>query len=146
MNFLLDTNILIYTLQKQAGAVFHDFLFQLSASGLCFISVISRFELLAGTLEIHQKNNVEFLDRFPLLELTGPIADRAGSLFRQYRKKGLTLDNEDLFLTATAEEEGLAVVTTNSKHFPILNLKEQHHLSFKTRQGKSEVKSVAILA
>lgn len=146
MNFLLDTNILIYALQKQAGEAFHNFLFQLSSRGISFISVISRFELLAGTLEINRKSNVEFLSRFPLLELTGSIADRAGDLFRQYRKKGITLDNEDLFLTATVEEHELVLVTTNDKHFSTLNLKEQHHISFQTRKGKMETKLVSMLA
>lgn len=146
MNFLLDTNILIYALQKRAGETFHNFLFQLASRGLCFISVISRFELLAGTIEKHKKDNIKFLDGFPFLNVTSPIADRAGDLFCDFRKKGITLDNEDLLLTATALEEGLFIVSTNAKHFSTLKSKEEHYLTFPTRRGVSETKIVHILA
>lgn len=145
MNFLIDTNILIYALQKGSGAVFHDFLFQLTTRGISFISVISRFEVLAGTIETFKKNNTVFLDSFPLLILTSRIADRAGELFKEYKKKGIRVDNEDLFLAATALEEGLCVVTTNVKHFPLLKTKEQHHISFQSRKGVLETKVVSIL-
>ena len=145
MNFLIDTNLLIYSLQKQPGEVFQDFLLLLSSRGLSLISVLSRFELLAGSTEIHRKKNIEFLNSFPNLDVTQAIADRAGVLFYNYRKKGLTFDNEDILLSATALEEGLAIVTTNAKHFPSFQPLERHHLSFKTRKGALETKEVFIL-
>ena len=95
MNFLIDTNILIYALQRRSGPVFHDFLFQLTARGLSFISVISRFEVLAGTTEAFKKSNKTFMDSFPCLDMTREISDRAAGLFRDYKKRGLTVDNED---------------------------------------------------
>ena len=146
MNFLLDTNILIYALQRQAGAAFHDFLFQLSARGLVFISVINRFELLAGTTENNQKKNVAFLDTFPLLAVTKEMAARAEGFFREFRKEGVTLDNEDWLLAATALEEGLAVVTTNARHFPSFTVKEKHIITFIARRGQTETKEIFILA
>ena len=145
MNFLIDTNILIYTLQRRSGPVFHDFLFQLTARGLSFISVISRFEVLAGTTEAFKKSNKTFLDSFPCLDMTQEISDRAGGLFRDYKKRGMKVDNEDLFLAASALEEGLSLVTTNVKHFPLFKTKEQHHISFKSRKGSQETKSVHVL-
>ena len=145
MNSLIDTNLLIYALQKQPGTVFQNFLFQMASRGLSFISVISRFELLAGSTEIHRRKNIEFLDSFPYLDITATIADRAGVLFYEYRKKGITLDNEDILLSATALEEGLSLVTTNLKHFPSLRPLEKHSLSFQSRKGAREIKEVFIL-
>lgn len=145
VNHLIDTNLLIYAIQKQPGTVFQNFLFQLASRGLSFISVISRFELLAGSTEIHRGKNVAFLNSFPCLNITASIADRAGFLFFEYRKKGVTFDNEDVLLSATALEEGLALVTTNGKHFPSFRPLEKHHLSFQTRKGGFETKEVFIL-
>lgn len=145
MNFLLDTNILIYALQRRSGEVFHDFLFQLATRGMIFISVINRFEVLAGSLESLREQNKAFLDDFLLLELTQSMADHASLLFCRYKKKGITVDNEDLFLTATALEKGLNLVTTNVKHFPDFFPKEQHLVTFSTQKGLSETKNVFIL-
>ncbi len=145
MNLLVDTNILIYTLRQTSGEVFHDLLFRLTQEGVLYISVISRFELLAGSTDLNRKKNIEFLDSFPLLIINKEIADRAGSLFAAYRRRGLTLDNGDLLLAATALEEKLAVLTTNDKHFPAFVAGEQHWLSFLGRKGKKETVSVSIL-
>lgn len=145
MNFLLDTNILVYSLQRQAGDVFHDFLLSLSKRGLCFVSAISRFEVLAGSAEIFRAKNTQFLDGFPLLDVTRKIADRAGILFQEYRRRSLTVDNEDLFLAATALEGGLSFATTNAKHFPALHTIETHYLTFTTRKKTRETKTVFIL-
>ncbi len=145
MNFLIDTNLLIYALQKQPGTVFQDFLFQIASRGVSFISVISRFELLAGSIEIHRRQNISFLDGFPHLDITAAIADRAGSLFHEYRKKGITLDNEDILLSATAIEQRLILATTNAKHFPSFRPLEKHHLTFRSRKGVLETKEVFLL-
>lgn len=145
MRFLLDTNILIHALQKRGGETFHNFLYQLASRGHLFISVINRFELLAGTTERHRKKNLEFLDSFPSLPVTREIADSAGALFSQFRAKGKTVDNEDLLLSATAISEGLDVVTTNIRHFPSFRERETHNIPVPTRKGAFEIKMVAIL-
>lgn len=145
MNFLLDTNILIYSLQKRAGVVFSEFVLALKERGKIFISSISRFEVLAGTTDENRGQNIVFLDGFPSHDLTNAIADRAGSLFRFCRRDGITVDNEDLFLAATSFEKGLALVTTNAKHFPLHASKEKHLVTFKARRGLNETKEVHIM-
>lgn len=145
MRFLLDTNILIYALQRRAGEAFHNFLFHLAQRGAVLISAISRFELLAGSTEDHRKKNVEFLDSFPLLNIDKKLADRAGLLFASFRKKGLTVDNEDLLLAATALEEKLCIVTTNAKHFPDFMIFESHAIDFTARKGQIETKKVFLM-
>ena len=104
--------------------------------------IASAFKKIEGALPA---KNIEFLDSFPYLDITATIADRAGVLFYEYRKKGITLDNEDILLSATALEEGLSLVTTNLKHFPSLRPLEKHSLSFQSRKGAREIKEVFIL-
>jgi len=145
MRFLLDTNILIYALQRRAGEAFHNFLFQLAQRGAVFISAMARFEVLAGTTDEHRKKNVEFLDSFPVLDVGKSVSDRAGFLFANLRKRGVTVDNEDLLIGATALEKSLCIVTTNAKHFPHFEAIEEYAVRFTAQKGHVETKKVFLL-
>ncbi|MDO8519998.1 MAG: type II toxin-antitoxin system VapC family toxin [Deltaproteobacteria bacterium] len=145
MNFLLDTNILIYSLQKKPGVVFGEFILGLKERGKIFVSAVSRFEVLIGSTDENRGQNTLFLDGFPSHDLTNAIADRAGSLFRFCKRDGITVDNEDLFIAATSFEKGLVLVTTNARHFPLHVSKEKHLVTFKSRRGLDEVKEVHIM-
>jgi predicted nucleic acid-binding protein len=55
-----------------------------------------------------------------LLEVTDPIARRAGELLRAYRRSHPGIDLVDYAVAATAEVHGARLVTLNVKHFPMV--------------------------
>ena len=52
----------------------------------------------------------------PLID-TSAIARRAATLFTDLRSRGITIDNEDLLIGATALESDLPLLTCNATHF-----------------------------
>ena len=51
------------------------------------------------------------------------IARYAGELYREWRRKGLTLALPDLTVAAVAIRNGLLLATDNSKDFPMSELR-----------------------
>ena len=48
---------------------------------------------------------------------TSAIARRAATLYTDLRALGITIDNEDLLIGATALEHGVSLLTCNAAHF-----------------------------
>ena len=46
----------------------------------------------------------------------------AGELIRTWRKSGVTLGDADAVIAASALHDGLTLVTTNARHFPMPEL------------------------
>ena len=51
------------------------------------------------------------------------IADLSGEFIRRYRVKGIVLDRPDAIIGATAVHHGLCLVTYDSRHFPMPELR-----------------------
>lgn len=54
--------------------------------------------------------------------MTGEIADLAGELIRSWRSRGVILGDADAIIAAYALHDGLTLVTTNVRHFPMSEL------------------------
>ena len=81
--------------------------------GHAVISVITRAEVLTGfDDEFSKMQAVHFLDLFPVLDVTKPIADLAASLRHQYAWK-----LPDALQAALAKYYNFKLVTRNSKDF-----------------------------
>jgi hypothetical protein len=80
----------------------------------CVISVITRAETLAGFAEADAPLAQELLDRFTTLPVTVEAADAAARLRRTYRWK-----LPDAIQAALAIEEGLTLVTRNTRDFKV---------------------------
>ena len=129
---ILDSNILIRYLRKTAG--YKDLLHEIERKGWTYISVMTRLEIVRGMREREREETFDLLDTLETLPMTSEIADLAGELIRSWRERGINLSDADAIIAASAIHHGLALVTTNAKHFPMPELivfqaDEQGHLS-----------------
>ena len=107
--YLLDSAILIDHLRGVAAAT--RWLRKLR-EGEAVISVITRAEVLAGGSSDEWGAAFALCEQFDCLALTAQIADRAAELRRVHRWK-----LPDAFQAALAMDEGLRLVTRNSRDF-----------------------------
>jgi len=119
-NYLLDTNILIHCFRRTTG--FLDLLASLAREDVLYISAMTRVEIIRGMQERERKVTYALLNSVETLAVSTEIADKAGELIRTWRKKGVTLEDTDALIAATALHHELALVTSNVKHFPMPDL------------------------
>ena len=119
-DYLLDTNILIQCFRKATG--FLDLLASLASDDVLYISVVTRLEVIRGMQEREREATYRLLDSFETIPVSLEIADKAWELVRVWRKQGTILEDMDALIAATALQYGLALVTTNAKHFPMPDL------------------------
>ena len=117
---LLDTSILIRYLRKTSG--YRDLLRITGSKGWTYISVMTRLEITRGMQERELKETIDLLDSLETIPMTIEIADMAGELIRSWRSRGINLGDADAIIAASALQVGLALVTTNGKHFPMPDL------------------------
>lgn len=115
---ILDTSVLIAFLRRQPlGAEVRTIL--KSATGL--VSAVSVFELFAGVRSGEQREQRRALIRLVrVVPIDSRIAERAGEVFTTLRRRGITIDNEDLLIAATALTLDVPVLTANMRHFSVI--------------------------
>jgi len=109
VEFLLDSAILIDRFNRSPRAKSY----LSSIRGSAAISVVTRAEVLTGFEEASRMTAIRFLDFFPTLEITKPVADLAAHVRRDYGWK-----LPDAFQAALGQHHGLKLVTRNTKDFP----------------------------
>jgi predicted nucleic acid-binding protein len=107
VEFLLDSVILIDHLDDIPEAT----AYLEGSEGKTAISVVTRAEVLTG-YDVDSREEAEFLDEFPLLEITKPVADLAARLRREHGWK-----LPDAFQAALAKHHDLELVTRNTRDF-----------------------------
>lgn len=129
---ILDTNILIRYLRKMSG--YKDLLRETHLKGWVYISAKTRLEIVRGMLEREREDTFNLLNSLETIQITSEIADVAGELIRTWRGRGIILSDSDALIAASALQNGLCLVTTNPRHFPmpemtVMHADEQGHLS-----------------
>lgn len=110
MRILLDSAILIdrFNGHSEARRYLAD------TRGEVAISVVTRSEVLVGFHDAETLRKAKrFLDFFPLLDVTKPIADLAANLRREHKWK-----LPDAFQAALAKHYELRLATRNTRDFP----------------------------
>ena len=117
--FLLDTDIIIYSLKGVDSVVkqFKDYSDIPKA-----ISAVTYGELIYGANKSQQvtKNLAKIHSLrgiFPIIDVTDSIMECFGGLKADLSKQGITVDDFDLLIGATAISRGYTLVTNNEKHF-----------------------------
>jgi predicted nucleic acid-binding protein len=116
---VIDTSVAIDHLRGAEAAV--DLLTGLVDHGEAIVaSELVRFELLAGARD----REVDALERFfaalSWIAVDEDIARVAGSLARRHRRAHSGIDDADYVIAATAVVLDAELLTTNVRHFPML--------------------------
>jgi predicted nucleic acid-binding protein len=106
---LLDTNILIDYLAGLASARAEVERYAMPA-----ISIVTWMEVMAGATPDDEQVRRDFLATFLVLPLTMEIAERSSEIHRHQTPK---LKLPDTVILATAQLDGLLLVTRNSRDF-----------------------------
>ncbi len=119
MTYLLDTDIIIYSLKNHEQVVNNFRRFENAAKSL---SVVTYGELVYGA---RKSQNVEknlakvyrIAELFPIIPVSPAIMDIFGTLKANLEKSGQSIDDMDLLIAATAITNNLILVTNNTRHF-----------------------------
>lgn len=119
MNYLIDTDILIYSLKGNESVIRN---FQLKKNNPKSISVISYGELVHGAkkskyVEKNLANVKRIIEIFPVINITPAVMDTFGELKASLEKSGNIIDDMDLLIGSTALVHNLILVTNNTNHF-----------------------------
>ena len=119
--FLLDTSVIIDAInnKKDRRQFLRDLLTAGNQLACCAINVT---EIYAGIRPAEEQNTAAFLSTLAYYPVTFPAARLAGELKRDFGKKGTTLSVTDTVIAAVAIHHDLALVTDNTKDFPMNEL------------------------
>jgi len=119
MNYLLDTNICIFTMKNNTDVIasmkrnFHK--------GL-FVSVITLGELEFG---IYNSSNIikkrlavsDFLSNFDIIPFDRKAASEYGLIRADLKRRGCIIGNMDMLIAAHAKSLNMTLVTNNTREF-----------------------------
>jgi len=113
---LIDTDIAIDFLRGLNQA--KSLITPLWEQNAAFLSLLSVYELYAGMQEKEKTATDNFIRACQIEPLTFEISQKAGELYRFYRKEGLTLTAIDCLIFATAKTQQHLIATRNLRHYP----------------------------
>lgn len=121
MIYLLDSSVLIDFLNDRNGRP--ELLSQFSQRNIllacCAVNIT---EVYMGMRPGEEARTGNFLRSLEFYGVTWDVAQLAGDLFRQWRRKGQTFGLADVTIAAVALTHQLVLVTDNRKHFPMPEL------------------------
>jgi predicted nucleic acid-binding protein len=119
--YLLDTSVIIDVLRgvrRRAERVE-----RLLADGhLLACTAINVAEVFAGMRPKERGPTVALLASLEHYDITRELAEKAGTLRREWANRGRTLTLPDCLIAAAALTHGLVLVTDNTKDFPMHDL------------------------
>ncbi|MBI5741993.1 MAG: PIN domain-containing protein [Nitrospirae bacterium] len=83
-----------------------------------YLSILSVYELYAGMRDNETEDTGNFVNACIIEPMTIEIAEKAGEIYRRYRKEGITLTSIDCLINATAVVRGHKIATKNKEHYP----------------------------
>ena len=117
---LIDTTVAIDHLRGTPAAV--DLLTRLiEADEPVVASEVVRFELLAGVRDAEIDSLERFFSALTWIPVDEHVARVAGSLARRHRRAYSGIDDADYLIAATALMLDAELLTTNVRHFPMLD-------------------------
>jgi len=117
----LDSDVIIWHLRgrKEVTEVLRD----LQKFGLPACSALSVLEVQLGMKKGEEEKTDRFLKSLRIFDVDLEIASKAAQLIRWHKIRGVTLDLPDSVIAATCILHELILVTYNTKHYPISEIK-----------------------
>lgn len=117
---LLDTSVAIDHLRGAPPAV--DLLTGLLEAGEPVLaSEVARFELLAGVRRKEVDALEQFFSAISWVPVGEEVSRTAGSLAQRHRRSHSGIDDADYLIAATSLLLDAALLTTNVRHFPMID-------------------------
>lgn len=119
--YLLDSDVVIWLLRgrEETRALLDD----INVAGVPCCSALTVAEVVVGERPKEKKATRELLDSLKVVPLGYEESVLAGELIKSHRSKGNTLSFVDAGIAATCLHNDLVLVTYNSKHYQMRNLK-----------------------
>jgi predicted nucleic acid-binding protein len=114
--FLLDSDVVIWLLRGRQPVVEH--VERLAGRGQLLVSAITRAEVTSGMRPGEERATLRLLDGLTTMPVSGDIADRAGRMLGELRRRGVTVQLPDAIIAATALDAGAELHTCNPRHYP----------------------------
>ena len=121
MKFLIDSDVLIWALRGQRETL--ELLRTLQPLGIPACSPISVIEVKLGVKSGEDKKTNAFLNSLEVYPIDRQVADKASESITECRRKGITLGIPDAIIAATCTIHQLTLVTYNTKHYPLAEVK-----------------------
>ena len=119
--FLLDSDIAIWILRENKEIT--AYIEELSLKGETAISVITVTEIYKNIFPSEVLRAEAFIKEHQVLSVTETIAKDAGLYWQQFHPKLANLHIFDCMIAATAKDQGATLVTINTRHFPMEDIK-----------------------
>jgi predicted nucleic acid-binding protein len=117
---LLDSDVVIDFLRRREYA--RRLLERWAEKGRLAVCTLTHLEIYQGIKKGEEENTHAFLEGLASISLDVPIAQRAGSLLGELRKKGTTISVGDAIIAATALTLKTPLLTNNIHHYPFTEL------------------------
>ena len=119
MNYLIDTDILIYSMKGREKVIKK---FKENRNYPKSMSVITYGELIYGAkkskyVEKNLAHVRRLLEVFPIIDITPVIMETFGEIKTKLQKAGTIIADMDLLIGSTALAHNLVLVTNNVNHF-----------------------------
>lgn len=120
MTYFLDTNIISYLLANDTE-ILNRLLSIIDDGGTIKIPVVSYYEIKRGIAKSSTaKDKIPrfetLLRRFEIEEMTVETFSIAAKIYESLSDKGQIIEDDDIFIGATALEQDAILVTNNEKH------------------------------
>lgn len=116
---LIDTTIAVDHLRGMPAAT--DLLTELISGGETLVaSEVTRFELLAGVRKSEGEALEAFFSSLAWAPIDEEVSRAAGSLAQRLRRSHTGIDDADYLIAATALVLEADLLTTNVRHFPMI--------------------------
>lgn len=119
--YLIDTDILIWVLR--GNKQYENLLQNLKDKGLLSISTITIAEIYKNIFPSEILRTENLLNEFQALDVDSTIAKQGGLYWQQFIKQVKSLSLTDCLIAATANVNNATLVSLNTKHFPMKDIK-----------------------
>lgn len=119
--YVLDSDIAIWILRGDKKVI--TALGKLVGKVKTGVSVITIAEIYKFTFPSEFRKNEDFIESHQILNTNLEIAKEAGLYWNQFHNKLLSLSLTDTLIAATAKAYSATLVTLNTRHFPMADIK-----------------------